>query len=962
MALALGLTAASNVADIAGEGISRTLFGLASVIAESAKNVRFNSDAAVALSRRVNELVAVVGAELETADKGVPAAWRAGLENFSAVLEDTKRALEEQNRQSYLAQFVHRDRDAQTIKDLSLQLRQAFDILKLRAHINAQEQLDIITRAWGVLIPEVVAPVTEENVPATFIPPAAQFYFGRSAETQAAVDLLDRDGPTFLAILGGPGMGKTSLAVAVLHEPTIATRFDSRRYFVSCDAAGLGIAYQSRSSAQKALMSKFGGGASVLVLDNFESAWEAPSSRADAEETLSFLASVNGLSVIVTLRGSERPQGVSWTKPLLPPLGPLDDSSATQLFVTLSDVSDVNAESAELLRLVDNIPLALVLMANLSSYESSRELLSRWQTMKTSMLQRSDDTGRLMSLDVSIRLSLTSPRMVQQPEAVTLLSLLSLLPQGISQSDINLIASNLANPASALSCLLRTSLAVRTADDRIRVLCPIREYMLLHHAPSDAVLVPLYDHYFGIAGLIDKEGLPVSTAVAAAIEAVSPELENLCCVVQHALNHAPDPKAAVTATTCILDLLCDTGIGSTAPLQSALAAARNAQLDYLTGRLLYLWANLAFRSVTSGDPQALWTEALQLFKRVNDVEGILDTTAQLSNYLPPEQAIASCQEMRFLAESYGKPNRTVSALHKLSKAYYRAGRKDEAYECQEQVVKVQRSLEHPDNRMIGHSLAYMADFSIDAGNITRGVGQLKEAIPLFEESKYQTGLGEARTLLGSVLTQRGDLGPAIEELQAAARIFREQRVPFQEVWALHCLVTAQLARGNDEAGLEALHRAEQAIISCDDSPNRHARVLLTRGEVSFALGDLADARGALHAGLITARGEDRLTNPEEMLFMEGKILEVLAAVEQAEDNYDEAITCCIVAAAIFRKFFQATERLKTYSTRSYFLSHASGSGRRSQIWLYMPLVWPGREISTRLPVVGRNARFGGTKM
>ncbi|KZV83586.1 hypothetical protein EXIGLDRAFT_808364 [Exidia glandulosa HHB12029] len=951
MALALGLTAASNVADIAGEGISRTLFGLASVIAESAKNVRFNSDAAVALSRRANELVAVVGAELETADKGVPAAWRSGLENFSAALEDTKRALEEQNRQSYLAQFLHRDRDAQTLKDLSLQLRQAFDILKLRAHINAQEQLNIITRAWGTLIPEVVVPATDENVSAPSIPPAAQFYFGRSAETEAAVDLLDRDVPAFLAILGGPGMGKTSLAVAVLHEPAIAMRFDSRRYFVSCDAAegqstcltiicgALGIVYQSRSSAQKALMLKFGGDASVLVLDNFDSAWEAPSSRADAEEALSFLASVDGLSVIVTLRGSERPQGVSWTKPLLPPLGPLDDSSATQLFVTLSDVSDVDTESAELLRLVDNIPLALVLMANLSSYESSRELLSRWQTLKTSMLQRSDDTGRLMSLDVSIRLSLTSPRMVQQPEAVTLLSLLSLLPQGVSQSDINLIASNLANPASALSCLLRTSLAVRTVDDRIRVLCPIREYMLLHHAPSDAVLAPLYDHYFGIAGLINKEGLPVSTAVAAAIEAVSPELENLCCVVQHALNHAPDPKAAVTATTCILDLLSDTGVGSTAPLQSALTAARNAQLDYLTGRLLYLWANLAFRSVTSGDPLALWTEALQLFKRVNDVEGILDTTAQLSNYLPPEQAIASCQEMRFLAESYGKPNRTVSALHKLSKAYYRAGRKHEAYECQEQVVNVQRSLEHPDNRMIGHSLAYMADFSIDAGNITRGVGQLKEAIPLFEESKYQTGLGEARTLLGSVLTQSGDLGPAIKELQAAARIFREQRVPFQEVWALHCLVTAQLARGNDEAALEALHRAEQAIISCDDSPNRHARVLLTRGEVSFALGDLADARGALHAGLITARGEDRLTNPEEMLFMEGKILEVLAAVEQAEDNYGEAITCCIVAAAIFRKFAAQVNTVPTLAR----------------------LAQPGREISTQLPVIERNAHFGGTK-
>ena len=116
--------------------------------------------------------------------------------------------------------------------------------------------------------------------------------------------------------------------------------------------------------------------------------------------------------MVVTMRGSERPRGVSWSKPLLPPISPLNDRAATELFVALSDVAVVDEYSAELLRHIANVPLAVVLLANLASYESSRELLSRWRAIKTSMLHCSDGTTRSTSLDVSISLSLSSPGMM----------------------------------------------------------------------------------------------------------------------------------------------------------------------------------------------------------------------------------------------------------------------------------------------------------------------------------------------------------------------------------------------------------------------------------------------------------------------------------------------------------------------------------------------------------------------
>ena len=125
-------------------------------------------------------------------------------------------------------------------------------------------------------------------------------------------------------------MGKTSLALAVLHDTAVLGKFGHNRYFIACDAAEgdtsclsivcscLGVA----STNRKQLVAKLVDGPSRVVLDNFESAWEAPAVRAEAEAVLAALADISTLFIIVTLRGSERPAGVAWSQPMIPRLAP----------------------------------------------------------------------------------------------------------------------------------------------------------------------------------------------------------------------------------------------------------------------------------------------------------------------------------------------------------------------------------------------------------------------------------------------------------------------------------------------------------------------------------------------------------------------------------------------------------------------------------------------------------------
>jgi predicted ATPase len=102
-----------------------------------------------------------------------------------------------------------------------------------------------------------------------------------------------------IALLGAAGMGKTSLARAVLHHPDVVSRYKDR-YFVPCDSAtssievaaliGAYLGLKPANDLTKPVIGYLSGKATaLLVLDNLETVWEPTKSRSGVEELLSLL-------------------------------------------------------------------------------------------------------------------------------------------------------------------------------------------------------------------------------------------------------------------------------------------------------------------------------------------------------------------------------------------------------------------------------------------------------------------------------------------------------------------------------------------------------------------------------------------------------------------------------------------------------------------------------------------------
>ncbi|KAJ6511025.1 hypothetical protein C8R45DRAFT_1162437, partial [Mycena sanguinolenta] len=321
------------------------------------------------------------------------------------------------------------------------------------------------------------------------LPSKPKIFYGCDTELQAIMQILSQEAPR-IAILGGGGMGKTSLARAALHHQDTLARFE-QRLFVSAEPAttsvelaaliGLHIGLNPVGDLTKSVVQYFSRKSScLLILDNVETVWEPIQSRDGVEKFLCLLTDVKHLGLMITMRGAERPAGVQWTRPFLQPLQSLSDNAAQQTFMDITDSSYSIEDFGQLLSFTDNMPLAVDLLAHLVDFEGLENVLTRWKAEKTSMFSVGFD--RKSNLDASINLSLSSPRITS--DSRELLSLLSILPNGLS--DAELVHSNLpiSNILSCKAILLAVSLAYQNSSKRLVMLMPVREHIQRVSPPS----------------------------------------------------------------------------------------------------------------------------------------------------------------------------------------------------------------------------------------------------------------------------------------------------------------------------------------------------------------------------------------------------------------------------------------------------------------------------------------------
>ncbi|KAJ7208275.1 hypothetical protein GGX14DRAFT_395932 [Mycena pura] len=495
-------------------------------------------------------------------------------------------------------------------KDCKIGLQHAFDVFKVNAanlfkdmnemQRNAmerhQEVLDLIASLSDTTNSETMSSLSRvlsssfnSSTSLSMLPSMPQIFHGRESELSDIIKLFTRGAP-HIAILGAGGMGKTSLARAVLHHPDISHKYGECRIFVVCDVAStmqelvvlivnyLGLKL-GRNPTQQIIHHLESRPPTLLILDNLETPWESSGSRKEIEEFLALLTDVQHLAVIgklgfpktygglkvnfdlfsygllgrrmvlnlnfpltsaqITMRGAERPAQVRWTRPFLEPLSPLAYDAAQKTFIDIAgEIHDSN-DVDKILHLTDNMPLAIDLMAHLADSEGCATVLSRWDTEKTSLV--SDGYDRRSNLDMSIALSLSSPRMASVSGSKDLLSLLSMLPDGMSDQELRKSNLPIHNILECKATLLRTSLAHSTSQKRLKVLVPIQEHMQRHHPVQLLIVEPLFQYYRELLELYNKHQ---GTMLAEIIPQITMNFVNIQSLLsfrlqQEQLDHRP---------------------------------------------------------------------------------------------------------------------------------------------------------------------------------------------------------------------------------------------------------------------------------------------------------------------------------------------------------------------------------------------------------------------------------------
>ncbi|KAJ7354283.1 hypothetical protein DFH08DRAFT_984664 [Mycena albidolilacea] len=531
--LNLALTLLNELNDAFAPPFMQTICNTAQSLITAVQNVKRNKDECFKLTENIHEVLhAIINLGINSEPVGsIPPSDLYHLGKFAETLRKIHTYVDaQQDGRRFKHLFRHNEMNS-LLKDCRAGLEEALNVFNINTPTRIFSSIDEMKKTTEIMhrqLLELISTLSEGSISdrsssvylgayglknsstsLMMLPSNPKIFHGRESEIDDILNILGQEAPR-IAILGGGGMGKTTLARAALHHPDVSSRFE-QRFFVSAESAttsielagliGLHIGLNPGQDLTKPVIHYFSKQSlCLLVLDNLETVWEPIQTRDGIERFLSLLTDLDHVALMITMRGAERPAQVRWTHPFLLPLKPLSNNAARQTFIEITDNSHDIEDVNKLLQFTDNMPLAVDLIAHLADYEGCSNVLIRWETERTSLLCAGDD--KKSNLDKSIALSLSSPRITTGSKE--LLSLLSILPDGLS--DVELLQSNLPiqNILKCKAILLVTSLAYQDNKRRLRSLIPIREYVQCHYPPSSFLIQSLCKYFHLLLELYKK--------------------------------------------------------------------------------------------------------------------------------------------------------------------------------------------------------------------------------------------------------------------------------------------------------------------------------------------------------------------------------------------------------------------------------------------------------------------------